>query len=171
MWTLVVFPLLLCVFTVGHVAAEACDTCTETYNTATSSADSDENCAHLKTYLDCLETAAGTSAGCDLAATQATKISDAVCDPVLESPCTCQKTFWASDLSGNNACGPLGTYIQCLTDAGEKDTCKTETKASAIIDKPKGRLATLTCNAAVSTLRMYTATTVVLPFVLMAFLL
>ncbi|XP_048242678.1 uncharacterized protein LOC124146854 [Haliotis rufescens] len=170
MWTMAVFPLLLCIFTTGVVAAEACATCTSTYNDATSAEGSDTDCEYLKTYLDCLETAAGTSAGCDLATAQATKISDAVCDPDLELPCTCQKTFWGSDLSGNNACGPLGTYIQCLTDAGEKVTCKTGVKASAIIDKPKGRLATLTCNAAVSTLRMYSTTTVVLPFILMAFL-
>ncbi|XP_071104705.1 uncharacterized protein [Haliotis cracherodii] len=141
MWTLVVFPLLLCVFTPGHEAAGTCATCTSTYDSATTGVD----CGHLKTYLDCLETAAGTSAGCDLSTAQATTIKDATCDPVLVSPCSCQKTFWGSDLSGDNACGPLETYIQCLTDAGDEDTCKAGTEASAIIDKPKGRLAALTC--------------------------
>ncbi|XP_071104706.1 uncharacterized protein [Haliotis cracherodii] len=159
-----VLLFLTCVFTPGPEPAGTCAACTDTYDSATT----DEDCGHLKTYLDCLETAAGTSAGCDLSTDQATKIKDATCNPVLDSPCTCQKTFWGSDLSENNACGPLETYIQCLTDAGDIDTCETGVKASDIIDKPKGRLTALTCNTAVSTLGMY-STSVLLPFALMTF--
>ncbi|XP_046339616.2 uncharacterized protein LOC124120797 [Haliotis rufescens] len=168
MWTMAVFPLLLCVLTPAYINADAaaCTECTNAYSGETT----DTDCTHLKTYLNCLEAAAGSSAGCTLTVAEATKIKEATCTAALVSPCSCQRTFWGSDLAGNRACEPLKTYIECLTDAGEADTCVAGVKASTLVLLPSARLETLTCNSGVSNLRMCSTILAFLPFILMAFL-
>ncbi|XP_067654521.1 uncharacterized protein [Haliotis asinina] len=147
--------------------AATCTACTDAYELAKT----DTDCTHLKTYLNCLEAAAGMSAGCTLTVAEATTIKDASCSPELKSPCSCQRTFWGSNLDGNNACDPLKTYIKCLTDAGEEETCLAGVKASALVVLPEARLQSLTCNSGISTLRQSSAVVFLLAFILVTFVL
>ncbi|XP_071104745.1 uncharacterized protein [Haliotis cracherodii] len=139
MWKMMTLSFLMCIFTAKlirvQVAADAaadCAACTAAY---TPGAD----CANLKTYLGCLETAAGTTEGCTLSTADAQIITDAKCTPALDPPCTCQKVFWGSDLTGNKECAALKTYIGCLKTDGTKPACAAGTTASELLTKPQGR--------------------------------
>ncbi|XP_048242232.1 uncharacterized protein LOC124129284 isoform X2 [Haliotis rufescens] len=124
MWKMMTLSFLICFFVATLIRVQVAADCPAcTYDSAP-----DTTCAKLKTYLDCLETAAGTKEGCTLSAADVTKFTAATCKPDLAPPYTCQKDFWVKDLTGDKECAALKTYIGCLT-----------THASALVTKPQGR--------------------------------
>ncbi|XP_046328060.2 uncharacterized protein LOC124112125 [Haliotis rufescens] len=184
MWKMMTLSFLMYIFTATPIrvqvaadAAVACAACTEKYKLA-----GDTECPNLKTYLDCLETAAGTTDGCTLSPEDAKEITDATCTSGLDPPCQCQKEFWGSDLTDDKECAALKTYIGCLNKDATKFTCDGSTLASVLVTKPQGRsdskcsttststtITTTTKGSGASQLRVYSAIALFLPFVLTAF--
>ncbi|XP_071104896.1 uncharacterized protein [Haliotis cracherodii] len=182
MWKMMTLSFLMCIFTatlirvqVAADAAVACAACTAAYKSS-----GDTECPNLKTYLGCLETAAGTTEGCTLSTADAQIITDAKCTSGLDPPCQCQKEFWGSDLTDDKECAALKTYIACLNKDATKVTCDGKTLASTLVTKPQGRsdskcsttttsTTTTTKGSGASPLRMYSTIAAFLPFVLTAF--
>ncbi|XP_071104897.1 uncharacterized protein [Haliotis cracherodii] len=160
---------LMCIFTAKlmgmQVAADTavtCAGCTTDYKPAAG-----KECADLKKYLNCLETAAGPKDGCTLSEVDAKKIKAATCTTDFASPCTCLKEFWGRGPTVGNECGSLKNYAECLNKEADA-ACGVGSKASVIVVSVTGRLESK-CSSGASSLGMYSAIASFLPFVLTAF--
>ncbi|XP_046328099.2 uncharacterized protein LOC124112154 [Haliotis rufescens] len=160
---------LMCIFSAKlmgmQVAADpgvACAGCTTDYMPAAGN-----ECADLKKYLNCLETAAGPKDGCTLLKDDAKKIKASTCTTDFAPPCTCLKEFWGRDPTVDKECGSLKNYTECLNKAADA-ACDTGPKASVIVVSVKGR-SDSKCSSGASSLGLYSAIASFLPFVITAF--